>query len=303
MSTSEAVLNAGIRGSTSVICVVANLIIIYLEIMSAIFDFIFGFGNLLRVYNDIFPIFYGLSDQVARTACTALLTPVIIAYQMRQTTFLFISIDKICAIRFPMSYRVTSNKLKITITILSCSIYTSFSVAASWLTRIVDNNSMECKIFYVFNFKYLLYYMGSGCFLTFLVLLVTIWNWILSHQKDNAFFMKADENRKTITEYTKVKKAIQYIIANYLIMWAIPQAVLFFYMIIGSDVEVSSTLIIISNHLNCVHCGLNLVIYLACNQQMRTLFQRYILLKRLETEVSVSTTQHQNGRTQLPPAQ
>uniref|UniRef100_A0AC35UGN2 G_PROTEIN_RECEP_F1_2 domain-containing protein n=1 Tax=Rhabditophanes sp. KR3021 TaxID=114890 RepID=A0AC35UGN2_9BILA len=121
MSSSIGWVNAIIRGGSGIVATIANVIIIYLGVRSkkfltnytnftifflAVADFIFGFGAILRCINDLSPVLVDFGNTYQYNICSALLTPQVWSYQLRQLIVLFVALDMFCAIRFPFRYRL-----------------------------------------------------------------------------------------------------------------------------------------------------------------------------------------------------
>uniref|UniRef100_A0A0N5A4H9 G_PROTEIN_RECEP_F1_2 domain-containing protein n=1 Tax=Parastrongyloides trichosuri TaxID=131310 RepID=A0A0N5A4H9_PARTI len=305
--------NASLQGSTGIICVISNLIIVYIALKSkkflttftnftifqlAVADLIFGLGAMLRVYNDIWPILRNVDSSISLEVCTALLTPHTFGYQLRQFTVIFIALDRLAAIKWPFAFKNTSHTKKIFVTFGSSLFYASITIAIGWLTREPLSSKTRCRIFYVFNFHYLICYIASGVLITFVTLFFQTWSWYESHKRDKKTVSKkvltitdTQVLQKYVSDYAKVKKTTSYIMLNFVAFWAIPQLVFFIYLLISQDHEIASEIMAYQNYLNAFHSCLNLIIYLLTYTEIRRLFSKHILMKDVES----STTGNQNN--------
>uniref|UniRef100_A0A0K0FW40 G_PROTEIN_RECEP_F1_2 domain-containing protein n=1 Tax=Strongyloides venezuelensis TaxID=75913 RepID=A0A0K0FW40_STRVS len=311
--------NACLQGSTGIICVLSNLIIVYIALKSkrflrtftnftifqlAVADLIFGLGAMLRVYNDIWPILRNVDSSISLEICTALLTPHTFGYQLRQFTVIFIALDRLAAIKWPFAFKNTSHNKKIFVTFGASFLYASITIAIGWITREPLSSTTRCRIFYVFNFNYLIFYIASGVVITFITLYLQILSWYESHKRDKETTnlkrgkLSINENQivqKFVSDYAKVKKTISLVMLNYITLWAIPQLVFFIFLLISRDNTLASEVMAYQNYLNALHSCLNLVIYLLTYTEIRRLFSKHILLKDVES----STTG--GGNTRLRP--
>lgn len=321
--------NASLQGSTGIICVLSNLIIVYIALRSkhflrtftnftifqlAVADLIFGLGAMLRVYNDIWPILRNVDSSISLEICTLLLTPHTFGYQLRQFTVIFIALDRLAAIKWPFSFKNTSHTKKIFVTFGASFLYASITIAIGWLTREPLSSKTRCRIFYVFNFNYLIFYIASGVFITFVTLYFQVLSWFESHRRDKKTVnfkrttINVSENhivQKNVSDYAKVKKTISLVMLNYIAFWAIPQIVFLIFLIVSQNNEMASEVMAYQNYLNALHSCLNLIIYLLTYSEIKRLFSKHILLRDVESSTTVGggNTRIRIGKTINAPTQ
>uniref|UniRef100_A0A0K0E2A8 G_PROTEIN_RECEP_F1_2 domain-containing protein n=1 Tax=Strongyloides stercoralis TaxID=6248 RepID=A0A0K0E2A8_STRER len=303
--------NASLQGSTGIICVLSNLIIVYIALRSkhflrtftnftifqlAVADLIFGLGAMLRVYNDIWPILRNVDSSISLEICTLLLTPHTFGYQLRQFTVIFIALDRLAAIKWPFSFKNTSHTKKIFVTFGASFLYASITIAIGWLTR----EPLSSKTRWVF--------------ITFVTLYFQVLSWFESHRRDKKTVnfkrttINVSENhivQKNVSDYAKVKKTISLVMLNYIAFWAIPQIVFLIFLIVSQNNEMASEVMAYQNYLNALHSCLNLIIYLLTYSEIKRLFSKHILLRDVESSTTVGggNTRIRIGKTINAPTQ
>ncbi|CEF70103.1 G protein-coupled receptor, rhodopsin-like family and GPCR, rhodopsin-like, 7TM domain and 7TM GPCR, olfactory receptor/chemoreceptor Srsx family-containing protein [Strongyloides ratti] len=284
--------NASLQGSTGIICVISNLIIVYIALKSKRFlrtftnftifqlsvaDLIFGLGAMMRVYNDIWPILRNVDSSISLEICTLLLTPHTFGYQLRQFTVIFIALDRLAAIKWPFAFKNTSHTKKIFVTFGASFLYASITIAIGWLTREPLSSKTRCV------------------FITFITLYLQILSWFESHRRDKETVnfkrttINVNDNhivQKYVSDYAKVKKTISLVMLNYIAFWAIPQIVFLIFLIISQNNEVASEVMAYQNYLNALHSCLNLIIYLSTYSEIKRLFSKHILMRDIDSSTT-----------------
>uniref|UniRef100_A0A0N5BDN3 7TM_GPCR_Srx domain-containing protein n=1 Tax=Strongyloides papillosus TaxID=174720 RepID=A0A0N5BDN3_STREA len=130
-TTILSIVNLVIQFTLGIIAVIANVSLLYIAINNKIFsknyanfaiflvcfsNLIYTFATVIETFDDLFPFAEYVYNQNDLYKCLTFLMAFIFGYQMRDSTSIFIQLNKLIAVKWPLFFRKT--RLMVTLLLL-----------------------------------------------------------------------------------------------------------------------------------------------------------------------------------------